>query len=485
MNTLNLKLQNTYKDLPEIFFSRVCPTPVPNPEIVLFNDSLSRSLGLDINETKPRIIANTFSGNQLPNDIEPISQAYAGHQFGHFSILGDGRAVVLGEHISRDGQRFDIQFKGSGRTPYSRQGDGKATLTSMLREYIMSEAMSALGIPTTRSLAVISSGEDVYRESQHPGAILTRIASSHIRVGTFQYAAASGDVNNIKALTEYTIKRHFPSLYETESPALSLLKEVRNRQAKLIAEWIRVGFIHGVMNTDNMSISGETIDYGPCAFLDKYDPSIAFSSIDHGKRYAFGNQAGIANWNIARLAESLLPIIHSDKNISLKLAEEAVNDFKTIFEKEWIKVMRKKLLLSNHNSTDPKFIWEFLEMLESSGADYTNSFYALTHDQIQLLPFSHKANFMDWYKRWKNQISNNCTLINNEKLHDMKVNPAYIPRNHIIEEALTTAENEGDISLIKKLLDVIRTPYKKRQDLTEYSSPCPNGLVGYQTFCGT
>ena len=483
MNNLNLKLQNSYTDLPEVFFTRISPTPVTSPEIVLFNDYLSESLNLSLTGVNKKDLAATLSGNLLPNNTNPISQAYAGHQFGHFSILGDGRAIVIGEHITKCGKRFDIQFKGSGPTPYSRQGDGRATLSSMLREYLISEAMNALGIPTTRSLAVVSSGESVYRNKPLPGAILTRVASSHIRVGTFQYAAASGQINNLKALTNYTIKRHYPLLLESDYPALALLEEVSRRQAKLIAEWMGVGFIHGVMNTDNMTISGEAIDYGPCAFLDKYDPSIAFSSIDHGKRYAFEKQAAIANWNLARFAESLLPLIDPDKDTALKLAENSVNQFRDFFESEWLRVMRKKMLIPDEKSDDPKLIWEFLEIMQSSGADYTNSFYALTNNRLDLISFSKNPNFINWHKKWQNRTNQN--LLINEDSNEKSINPAYIPRNHKVEEALQAVEVNGNIEPFKRLLTVISNPYKIRDDFSEYLGPSEDGLVGYQTFCGT
>ena len=343
INKIGWRFDNTYSKLPSSMLAKLPPTPVKDPELVILNHSLSKMLGLDFTNLSNKNLASIFSGNLLPKGSDTIAQAYAGHQFGHFTLLGDGRAIVIGEHVSKDNKRFDIQFKGSGKTPYSRDGDGRAALGPMLREYIISEGMFGLGIPTTRSLAVVKTGEKVIRETPLDGAILTRIAESHIRVGTFQYAVVAEDKKNLKILFDYTIDRHYPHIKNSKAPAIDLLKIVINKQIKLVVDWMRVGFIHGVMNTDNMAISGETIDYGPCAFMDTYDPETVFSSIDQYGRYAFFNQPGIAKWNLARFAECLVPLISEDKNAGVEIATEIVNSFSEIFQKNWSEMMRKKL----------------------------------------------------------------------------------------------------------------------------------------------
>ena len=334
---------NTYSRLPKVMSSQLNPIPVKNPKLTIFNHGFSKELGLDFSSLNNNQIASIFSGNLLPKESKCIAQAYAGHQFGYFTMLGDGRAILIGEHLSKNNKRFDIQFKGSGKTPYSRNGDGRAALGPMLREYIVSEAMHCLGIPTTRSLAVVKTGENVIRETPLPGAILTRIAASHIRVGTFQYMTATEDEKNLKTLFDYTIDRHYPKIKDSKTPAIDLLKIVMEKQIKLVVDWMRVGFIHGVMNTDNMAISGETIDYGPCAFMDAYDPETVFSSIDHNGRYAYFNQPGITKWNLARFAETLLPLIDKNKDKAIKIVTEIINNFGEIYKKNWLEMMRKKL----------------------------------------------------------------------------------------------------------------------------------------------
>jgi len=371
------KFDNSYARLPAALYSRVGPVPVAKPGLVVFNESLARDLGLDAGASQEGQ-AEIFSGNQIPEGAEPIAQAYAGHQFGHFTNLGDGRAILLGEQITPRGGRFDIQLKGSGQTPYSRRGDGRAALGPMLREYIISEAMHAFGIPTTRSLAVATTGEQIAREEMLPGAVLTRVAASHVRVGTFEYANAIGDRAVLEALTRYTLQRHYPELAGADNPALALFEGVLERQAKLIAQWVCVGFVHGVMNTDNMALSGETIDYGPCAFIDTYDPATVFSSIDRGGRYAYGNQPNIAHWNLARLAEALLPLINEDKDKAVATAEEVLGKFPERFRVHYTAGLRAKLGLLSEEEGDYDLAREFLDWMKTAEADFTSSFVALT-----------------------------------------------------------------------------------------------------------
>ena len=377
------RFDNTYLKLPSSMLTKLTPTPVKAPELVILNHSLSKDLGLDFSNISDKNLAPFFSGNQLPEGSDTIAQAYAGHQFGHFTLLGDGRAIVMGEHLSKNNKRFDIQFKGSGKTPYSRNGDVRAALGPMLREYIISEGMHGLGIPTTRSLAVVKTGERVMRETPLHGAVLTRVAESHIRVGTFQYAVIAEDKKDLKALFDYTIDRHYPHIKDSKTPALDLLKIVIEKQTKLVVDWMRGGFIHGVMNTDNMAISGETIDYGPCAFMDTYDPETVFSSIDQYGRYAFFNQPGITKWNLARFAECLIPLINDDKNTGVKIATEIVNSFSEIYRKKWFDMMRKKLGLIGEKIKDEKLIMDLLTWMHKNKADYTNTFCFLMNQNIK------------------------------------------------------------------------------------------------------
>ncbi|MCJ8501383.1 protein adenylyltransferase SelO [Desulfatitalea alkaliphila] len=369
---------NSYARLPEAFYVRLNPEAVRMPKMVVFNTVLAQSLGLNPAALEGDEGAAVFAGNRIPEGSEPLAQAYAGHQFGGFTMLGDGRAILLGEQVTPQGDRFDIQYKGSGRTPFSRQGDGRAALGPMLREYIISEALHALGIPTTRSLAVVTTGEQVFRETALPGAVLTRTAASHIRVGTFEYAAARGIPNGVRTLADYTIRRHFPDLAAADNPYLSLLEAVMERQACLVARWLLVGFIHGVMNTDNISLCGETIDYGPCAFMDAYDPNTVFSSIDHNGRYAYGRQPQIAQWNLARFAETLLPLIHDDAQKALSIANEAISGFSDTFRRYWLQGMRAKLGLLNAEAADGALAEELLGCMQRHGADFTNTFRDLT-----------------------------------------------------------------------------------------------------------
>jgi len=475
---------NTYSRLPKVMSSQLTPIPVENPKLTIFNHGFSKELGLDFSSLNNNQIASIFSGNLLPKESKCIAQAYAGHQFGYFTMLGDGRAILIGEHLSKNNKRFDIQFKGSGKTPYSRNGDGRAALGPMLREYIVSEAMHSLGIPTTRSLAVVKTGENVIRETPLPGAILTRVAASHIRVGTFQYVTATEDEKNLKTLFDYTIDRHYPKIKDSKTPAIDLLKIVMEKQIKLVVDWMRVGFIHGVMNTDNMTISGETIDYGPCAFMDAYDPETVFSSIDHNGRYAYFNQPGIAKWNLAKFAETLLPLIDKNKDKAIKIVTEIINNFGEIYKKNWLEMMRKKLGLIEKKNNDEKLINDLLSLLHEQKADYTNTFCSLMNENIQNDKIFNNKEFIDWHQKWKECLAKN----NNSTEESLKlmrsVNPIVIPRNHKVEEVLDAA-NKDDLNPFHDFLKVLEKPYENQIKNNNYQSPAPPSEKKYQTFCGT
>ena len=477
-------LENTYASLPEMFFTKKGPSHVKAPSLVKLNNSLAKELELNIDALKSSAGVEILSGNKIPEGSIPLAQAYAGHQFGHFTLLGDGRALLLGEHITPKGERVDIQLKGSGRTPYSRGGDGRAALGPMLREYIISEAMHALNIPTTRSLAVTKTGEAVIRETYLKGAVLTRIASSHIRVGTFQYARNWGTVEDVKKLADYTLKRHYKEIENEENPYISLLKEVIKRQAELIAKWQLVGFIHGVMNTDNMTISGETIDYGPCAFMDTYDPETVFSSIDINGRYAYKNQPNMAVWNLARFAETLLPLLSTDKDEAIKLAEDALSDFSEIFENNWISGMRAKLGIFNEEASDEELIKNLLSIMQKYKADYTNTFRSLTLVDLDNTEIFTSEEFKEWYKMWQERLSRQDESNELSKKLMKSSNPAVIPRNHRVEEALEAAEN-GDYSVMDKLLDVLISPFDYSRDQEEYAKLPKPSSCRYKTYCGT
>lgn len=476
---------NSYSRLPERFYSRLNPTPVPSPKLAVLNQSLAESLGLNVQALQSDDGAAYFAGNRIPEGALPLAQAYAGHQFGHFTMLGDGRALLLGEQITPAGQRFDIQLKGSGRTPYSRGGDGRAALGPMLREYIISEGMHALGIPTTRSLAVAATGETVLRETRLPGAVLTRVAASHIRVGTFQYAAQYGTASELKALADYTLKRHFPDVKADEDRYLLLLKEVINYQASLIAKWMLVGFIHGVMNTDNMAISGETIDYGPCAFMDSYKLSTVFSSIDTFGRYAYGNQPYIAGWNLARFAETLLPLLHDDEEQAVKLAEDAVLKFHKLYRKNWLAGMRAKLGIFNEEEQDETLVENLLGMMEKYGADYTNTFIALTFERFEGNNMFCTEEFLEWKNMWQARLKRQQEPKESSRQLMKSRNPAVIPRNHRVEEALEAVVKHGDYSLMERLLKVLSCPYAHSPEQAEYAAPPEPSESPYRTFCGT
>lgn len=472
---------HSYVRLPELFFVRTRPLPVREPRLVVINRSLAASLGLDADvlEKNPAL----FTGNNLPLGSEPIAQAYAGHQFGHFTGLGDGRAILLGEHITPEGRRFDIQLKGSGRTPFSRGGDGRAALGPMLREYIISEAMHALGIPTTRSLAVATTGEEVMRTEILLGAVLTRVASSHIRVGTFQWAAAHEDRAALRSLADYTRQRHFPELENPDSLDLTFFQAVMDRQAALVAKWLHVGFIHGVMNTDNMALSGETIDYGPCAFMDVYDPNTVFSSIDRRGRYAYGNQAAITRWNLTRLAETLIPLLHDDEETAVEIANHALAGFEDLFENYWLGGMRSKLGIFNAEDDDHALVQSLLDWMHENQMDFTNTFRALSDVATMDTPAFADAAFIVWHEKWSARLARQ-TQSYHEAAELMRANnPSVIPRNHKVEEALAAAVESGDYITMQRLLAVLSRPYDANV-LSEYTTP-PCGNTDYQTFCGT
>ncbi|WP_145148589.1 YdiU family protein [Paenibacillus xylanexedens] len=478
-------LDNSYAQLPQPFFTSQGADPVESPKLIIFNRLLASSIGLDVESLDGDEGAQIFAGNSIPEGAEPLAQAYAGHQFGNFNMLGDGRALLLGEQITPQGERVDIQLKGSGRTPYSRGGDGRAAVGPMLREYIISEAMYALGIPTTRSLAVVSTGENIIRETERPGAILTRVASSHIRVATFQYAARWGSIDDLRALADYTLHRHFPEVAQAENRYLLLLQEVIKRQAALVAQWQRVGFIHGVMNTDNMAISGETIDYGPCAFMDAYNPSTVFSSIDKQGRYAYGNQPYIGGWNLARFAETLIPLLHEDEEEAVQIAQDAIAQFSELYHHHWLKGMRSKLGLLDEEAEDEALIKDLLELMEKHSADYTNTFLALTFDTLEGTTLSGTTEFAEWHARWQSRLDSQQGEKEVSKQLMRTSNPAVIPRNHRVEEALERAENHGDLSLLEKLLAVLSDPFKHSPEQAEYAELPAQCNTSYQTFCGT
>ncbi len=474
------KFDNSYARLPTLFYEHLDPTPVREPRMVIFNHPLAESLGL--NGAALAEQATIFAGNELPGGAEPLAQAYAGHQFGNFTGLGDGRAILLGEQVTPKGERFDVQLKGSGPTPFSRRGDGRAALGPMLREYIISEAMHALGIPTTRSLAVVATGEKVFRQEVLPGAVLTRIAASHIRVGTFEWAAAHRDNAALQALADYTLQRHYPEFALAEAPYLALLEGVMERQARLVAQWQCVGFIHGVMNTDNVALSGETIDYGPCAFMDAFDPATVFSSIDRHGRYAYGNQPQMAQWNLARLAEALLPLLHSNEKQAVEMANAAIEGFKTTFERHWLAGMRAKLGLFNEEEDDRALIESLLTWMHEQKADFTNTFRGLTEPKP--VPQDDAA-FADWHARWQARLERQPQSADEAHERMRAHNPAVIPRNYKVEEALDAAAKNGDLSVMERLLAVLAKPYESSESHAEYRLPADVAAGAYQTFCGT
>ena len=475
-------LENSYAQLPEFFYSKINLSRVSSPKLVVLNDELAKYLGFNKEELKGEEGLSYLSGNAVPEGSMPIAQAYAGHQFGYFTMLGDGRAMLLGEQITPDGKIYDIQLKGSGKTPYSRGGDGRAALGPMLREYIVSEAMNALKVPTSRSLAVVTTGEPVIREKLLKGSILTRLASSHIRVGTFEYAANFGKKENVRQLADYSINRHFKEIEKDEYLYLNFLKEVVKRQASLIAKWQLVGFIHGVMNTDNMALSGETIDYGPCAFMDTYNPDTVFSSIDTYGRYAYKNQPQIALWNLTRFAESILPLIDENIEKAIRLAQDAVSEFFALYNEHWISGMRSKLGIFNDESGDDSLVEDLLNIMHKNNEDYTNTFIKLTFGHASLFEI---RGFKEWYYKWQERL-NRQAQTKEESFELMKnSNPAVIPRNYRIEEVLKSADEMGDLSPMEALISVLNKPFAHTFEQKEYGVLPPASFCNYKTFCGT
>ena len=500
-----IQFDNSYTLLPNRMFARVAPETVPAPQLLQFNKSLAEELGLDADLFSSSDGVAVLSGNRIAEGSDPIAMAYAGHQFGNWvPQLGDGRAVLLGEIIDRQGRRRDIQLKGSGQTPFSRSGDGKAPLGPVLREFLISEAMAALGVPTTRSLAAVSTGEQVYRETVAKGAILTRVAASHIRIGTLQYFYARNDIDALKALSNYAIARHYPEIAtphsEAGTPAVDLLEAVMAKQADLVAQWMGVGFIHGVMNTDNTTISGETIDFGPCAFMDTYHEGQVFSSIDRGGRYAYRNQPAIVHWNLAQLAQALLPLMPDGQEDNLRAMQTAIDRFPNMFRKAWTDVMRRKLglwTLDDQDDQDRALATDLLVIMEANGADFTRTFRQLTDiassdgkasDALQTAatPMLGKdpSAFDDWLKRWQARLTLD-PMSSAERSKTMRgANPLFIPRNHLVERALAAAE-EGDLGPFERLRNVLSHPFEDRPDALDYAAPHDAEQLGYRTFCGT
>ena len=494
-----IQFNNSYAKLPDIFYSKTNPTPVKNPELIQFNNVLAEELGLsEINSDQPEVVSY-FSGNKIMEGSEPLSMAYAGHQFGGFSPqLGDGRAILLGETIGLDGVRYDMQLKGSGRTPWSRGGDGRSALGPVLREYLVSEAMAKLGVPTTRALAVVTSGEEVARDKLVPGGILTRISTGFVRVGTFQYLASKGDIEALKQLADYAIERHYPKVKDSENPYPDFLAAVVYRQAKLIAQWMSVGFIHGVMNTDNMSIVGETLDYGPCAFMDEFEHNRVYSSIDRDSRYAYNNQAKIGQWNLTRLAETLLPLFVEGESVTdeqgeaaVKIAQDILNNYVDIYKGYWLAEMQRKLGLSKQMDGDAVLINELLDIMQSNKADFTLVFYYLSQlgdpsqsEKIRAL-FTNPNEFNLWEIKWRERLAKESLNGTEHQAMMETVNPVYIPRNHQIEAAIRAAEDHNDFSLFHALNEVLQNPFKRQDGKDVYMLPPKLEEVVHQTFCGT
>ncbi|OUV88154.1 MAG: hypothetical protein CBC96_00740 [Pelagibacteraceae bacterium TMED136] len=480
---LGFNFENTYADLPEIMATKLSPIVVKKPKLVILNQTLADSLSLDFSKISDDESAEILSGNKLIKGSIPLAQAYCGHQFGNFVMLGDGRAILLGEHLDSKKQRWDVQLKGSGKTPYSRGGDGRAALGPMLREYIISEAIHFMNIPTTRSLAVVKTGEDVLRETMLQGAVLTRIASSHLRVGTFQYVAAKQDMATLKTLVNYSIERHYPELIQAQNKAIALFNSVMKRQIKLIVNWMRVSFIHGVMNTDNMSISGESIDYGPCAFMDHYDTNTVFSSIDHYGRYAYGSQPIIGQWNLARFLESLFPLLDQNKKNAEQIANDLIKQYESLFAEEYHQMMKNKLGMISDEYQDKKMMSDLFKIMHKNQADYNNTFRYLINGKFPQEKLLNDPDFIIWEAEWKKRLFKNQNSEDAYKLM-MKNNPVFIPRNHKVEQALSAA-NSGDMSKFLSLCKVISKPYVENVNLEEYTKPAPASDRVYKTYCGT
>ena len=491
--SLAVSFDNSYAHLPERFYARLGPPPTAQPRLIKFNSVLAAELGLDVSGVSADTLAQLFSGNLSLQGAEPLAMAYAGHQFGHFvPKLGDGRAILLGEVRDVAGVRRDIQLKGSGQTPYSRDGDGRAAVGPVLREYVVSEGMHALGVPTTRALAIVATGESVYRERKLPGAILTRVAASHVRVGTFEYFAARGDIEAVRRLAGYVIDRHYPDVGQTDAPYLALISAVAQRQARLIASWMHVGFIHGVMNTDNTAISGETIDFGPCAFMDAYDPAAVFSSIDTAGRYAYANQPHIAHWNLARFAETLLPLLDPVLERAIELANEALSEFWPLFEQHWLSGMRRKLGLFTAEDEDAQLVRGLLEAMHRQQADFTLTFRKLCDaaggqqfDTGVRALFADSAAYDEWATVWRSRLAREALPAGVRAESMQRANPAFIPRNHRLEQAIQAAVEHEDFTSFADLLRVLSRPYEDQEDFEAYATAPRASERVLQTFCGT
>ena len=474
----NWNIKNSYIGLPPRLYSKQLPEKSPKPKITYYNRNLALELGLE-SLTEVEVI-DYFSGNRMPKGTTPISQAYAGHQFGHFTMLGDGRAILIGEQITPKNKRFDIQLKGAGKTPYSRLGDGRATLSSVLREYLISEAMYHLGIPTTRSLAVIQTGQKIYRERIHEGGLLTRVSSSHIRCGTFEFVKNFCSKDDLDIFVKYVIDRHYTQIANSKNPILDLFELVMNKQIDLIINWMRVGFIHGVMNTDNMSISGETIDYGPCAFMNTYNPNTVFSSIDKNRRYSFGSQPKITHWNLTIFANTLIPLISNNENKSIELVRERLDEFASLFSNKWYQMMCKKIGIINPIKKDTMIVDSLLKLMQNYKADYTNTFAALSSNKELRNTLFTSAGFKEWQKQWKKRTSFDTNSIEIKKLMRTQ-NPLIIPRNHLVELALEDCSNQ-DFNQFNSSLNSFSNPYNYNDDFQNI----PDGFdESYKTFCGT
>ena len=484
-----MPFDNSYARLDEKFYQRISPAPVKDPRVILVNRELASEMDFPLPESDSEL-AGLFSGNKPPQAAEPLAQVYAGHQFGNFvPRLGDGRAVLLGEFLNKAGKRYDIQLKGSGQTMFSRNGDGRSPVGPVIREYIVSEAMFQLGIPTTRALAMTTSGETVYQEQELPGGVFTRVASSHIRIGSFEYFASRNDYDAVKTLADYTINRHYPELKEAENPYMALLGKVCSAQARLVAKWMRIGFIHGVMNTDNTTVSGETIDYGPCAFMDGYDPAKVFSSIDHYGRYAYARQPSIAQWNLAAFTGCLLPLIHKDLEEGKSRAEEIVQGFGAEFRQHYFSEMCAKIALVPTNPAR-ELIDEFLQLMQNSKVDFTNSFRhlgkAVRKDHEPLLElFADREQLHNWLQKWRGELKKQGIEPETATSAMNSNNPAFIPRNHRIEQAISAALEQDDFAQTKKLIKVLQRPYEEQPEYAEYMNPPKPSERVYQTFCGT
>ena len=497
---LYIPFANRCLALPATCHARVLPTPVSAPRLIAFNAPLAAELGISAADASPADLAGVFSGNTVPEGAASVALAYAGHQFGGFSPqLGDGRAILMGDVVDLHGQARDLQWKGTGRTPFSRSGDGRAALGPVLREYLLSEAMHALGVPTTRALAAVTTGEQVLRDSPLPGGIVTRVAGSHLRIGTFQYFAARRDFTTLQVLVKEAIERHYPALAQADNRALALLEAVADRQSALVAKWLGLGFIHGVMNTDNMTLSGETIDYGPCAFMDQYNPATVFSSIDEQGRYAYANQSPIANWNLARLAEALLPLLageqNDDQDRAVEKAMEILEPFQQRYEHYWLRGMRLKLGLARDEADDLALARDFLAGMEGQGVDFTKAFRCLadaaeavdaTREGWLRKLYADDTALNAWLPRWRAR-QNVESVVPAQRAQAMRaVNPVYIPRNHRVEEALAAAVDVGDYAPFEKLLTVLQQPFEEKTEFSAYADPAPaSKSAGYQTFCGT